>query len=247
MSPADQAEIQRHNAGVDRRISDFRSLRAEVRRQCVERLGAARLASLPAPIRSDVGEAIRTPAARCNEVQKYLAAKFEASLTVKPEEVTAGLWPAEREDVTGIERQIREAESKRRKWGKLQALYDVGPPPPTHLLIRGSERSPGAEVPPGFLRVLSRSETDAVVTCGSPYEGTSGRRRALARWLTEPGSPALALAARVIVNRIWTHLFGQGIVSTADNFGAEGQRPTHPELLEWRAASWSRTAGASSI
>jgi hypothetical protein len=233
VSPADQAEIQRHNAGVDHRIAELRSRLTELRRRCADRLGEVRLAALPAPIRSDVREALRTPAARRNEVQKYLAAKFEASLTVNPEEVSAGLNPAEKEAVTVIERQIHEVETNRRKWGKLQALYDVGPPPTTHLLIRGSEQSPGAEVPPGFLRVLSRSETDAVATSGSPYEGTSGRRRALARWLTEPGSPASALVARVIVNRLWKQLFGQGIVSTADNFGAQGQRPTHPELLEW--------------
>ncbi len=233
VSPADQAEIQRHNAGVDRRIAELRSRLAEVRRRCADRLGEVRLASLPAPIRADVKEALQTPAARRTEIQKYLAAKFEAFLKIKPEEISAWLSPAEKEAVKVVEQQIHEAEASRRKWGKLQSLYDVGPPPPTHLLIRGSEQSPGPEVPAGFLRVLSRSETDAVATFASPYEGTSGRRRALARWLTEPGSPSSALVARVIVNRVWKHLFGQGIVSTADNFGAQGQRPTHPELLEW--------------
>jgi len=62
---------------------------------------------------------------------------------------------------------------------------------------------------------------------------TSGRRTALARWLTDPVSPASALLARVMVNRIWQHLFGQGIVPTSENFGRNGLPPTHPQLLEW--------------
>src|SRR5262249_43079736 len=61
---------------------------------------------------------------------------------------------------------------------------------------------------------------------------TSGRRRAFVQWLTQPGHP---LTARVLVNRIWLHHFGEGIVATPDNFGLKGALPTHPALLDWLA------------
>src|SRR5262249_50062603 len=157
--------------------------------------------------------------------------KFAASLAIQPEQVAAALSAAEKETVQALEAQVAVTEARRRKWGKIQALYDVGPPPPTHLLIRGSEQSTGVEVPPGFLRGVCRSAAEAIVRSGPPHEGTSGRRTALARWLTDAGSPASALVARVMVNRVWKHLFGQGIVPTPENFGVQGQPPTHPELL----------------
>jgi hypothetical protein len=65
---------------------------------------------------------------------------------------------------------------------------------------------------------------------------TSGRRLALAKWVSDWDSPAGALAARVYVNRVWQHLFGRGIVETSENLGQSGAEPTHPELFEWLAA-----------
>ena len=87
------------------------------------------------------------------------------------------------------------------------------------------------EVRPGFLSVLARAD---VPTTLPPADGrpTSGRRRALAEWIASPENP---LTARVMVNRIWQHHFGRGIVSTPSNFGKMGALPTHPELLDWLA------------
>ena len=68
-----------------------------------------------------------------------------------------------------------------------------------------------------------------------PDGRTSGRRLALAQWLTSRDNP---LPARVMVNRIWHHHFGRGIVATLDNFGKMGEQPTHPELLDWLAVEF---------
>ncbi len=160
-------------------MKELRDRLNALRRPHLDRLFETRLAALPESIRAEVKEALRTPAGKRNPRQKDLARKYEAPLKVKPEEVAASFNPAEREAVKALEKRITATESSRRKPGKIQALFDVGTPPRTHLLIRGSEQSPGPEVRPGFLRVLCRSDGQAVVASPPPHDGTTGRRLAL--------------------------------------------------------------------
>ncbi len=133
--------------------------------------------------------------------------------------------------------------AQKRRVGRIQAMYDVGPAPVTHLLKRGQFETPGAVVQAGFLSVLCDSPGDAVVHSQPTSETDSGRRLAFARWVTQKDSRAAALVARVYVNRIWQHLFGEGLVPTPDNFGVQGEAPTHPELLEWLTAEFQGPAG----
>lgn len=91
------------------------------------------------------------------------------------------------------------------------------------LHLRGDPERPGEEVPRRWLKMLGGQQV--------PADAGSGRRQ-LAQWLTAPTNP---LAARVMVNRIWQHHFGKGLVQTPNDFGTRGQRPTHPELLDWLA------------
>ncbi len=111
-----------------------------------------------------------------------------------------------------------------------------GPPngpglPPTRILIRGDYRQPGEAVEAGFLSAIAGKTEPAVIESDRYRQfPTRGWRTTLAKWITSPENP---LTARVMVNRIWQHHFGRGIVATPSDFGVNGERPTHPELLDW--------------
>jgi hypothetical protein len=106
--------------------------------------------------------------------------------------------------------------------------------PETFVLVRGNAHVRGDKVEPGFPQILG---APAPVITSPPGGRTTGRRRALADWIASPDNP---LAARVLVNRIWQHHFGRGIVRTPNDFGLQGERPTHPELLDWLAGEFLR-------
>lgn len=114
--------------------------------------------------------------------------------------------------------------------------------PETHFLHRGSTEQKRGVATQGFLRVLlktpdAESQWRWQPPTGAPY---SGRRRSLALWMTDPAEGAGHLLARVIVNRLWQHHFGQGLVATPNDFGAQGSPPSHPELLDWLAGELIR-------
>ena len=108
----------------------------------------------------------------------------------------------------------------------------------THLLNRGDVNQKKEAVDSGLLQVLNaESVKTSRWTVPKPENATTEFRRAtLANWITDPNNVSGQLAARVIVNRVWQHHFGQGIVATPNDFGFQGDRPTHPKLLDWLAA-----------
>jgi hypothetical protein len=238
VSPAEKAEIDGHNAEIENQVQALARQIDELVRPYREKLLETKLAGLPEQIRADVKAALSTPADKRNEVQKYLAGKFEGQLKISGDEVMAAQSEADRQAAARLSAETADLNGRRRKYGKIQALWDVGTIPPTCRLIRGNYETPGPEVPQGYLRVLCDADSAAISDAVAPHAGTSGRRKALAQWLTDRHSRAGALAARVMVNRVWQHLFGKGLVSTPENFGFGGAAPSHPELLEWLASEF---------
>ena len=117
------------------------------------------------------------------------------------------------------------------------ALWDRGDPSPTYIYRKGDPEKPSRRVGPGVPSVLTDGKTPFVVAPPWPGAKKTGRRLALAKWLVRPDHP---LTARVMVNRLWKHHFGRGLVATLQNFGQTGARPTHPELLDWLAREFVR-------
>ncbi|MDP8980680.1 MAG: PSD1 and planctomycete cytochrome C domain-containing protein [Acidobacteriota bacterium] len=120
--------------------------------------------------------------------------------------------------------QLRKLSSKYPYFKKAYAVTE-GTPANARIFIKGEPKTPGAEVPRGFLTILGGQKLPT-------GEKGSGRLE-LADWIADPKNP---LTARVLVNRVWQWHFGRGIVATPDDFGARGEPPSHPELLDYLAS-----------
>ncbi len=239
--PAEKQEIDRHNADLDRQLKPLRGQLAAIRKPYEQRLLDQKLLDIPEVLRADTKAAVNTPAEKRSDLEKYLVKKLGAMLAVSATEAETALSVEDHAWYRAIEDRIRPIEAQRRSYEKLEALYDVGPPPPSYFLRRGNHETPIVEVQPGVLTVLTPAEKSPIITAQDARSQTSGRRLAFARWLTDPDTPASGLVARVMINRIWQQLFGEGIVNPPDNFGRTGAAPTHPELLDWLATEFVRT------
>lgn len=130
------------------------------------------------------------------------------------------------------DKQIKELQSAIPKQPLIRALWDRGVPSPSYIYRRGEFTNPGRLVGPGLPSMLTDGKTPFDVKPPYPGAKSTGRRLAFAKWLVQDDHP---LTARVMINRIWFHHFGRGLVKSLGNFGNTGVRPSHPELLDWMA------------
>ena len=232
-------DIDEHNEPLDRRIEKLQKQLNRLEWSADVRLLPRLLEKIPEVDRKAVKKAFGPPEGRSAEDKRILG-NYAQELATTEEERDGVRTEEERERVKQLDQQVKQISSGKRNHGWIQALYDTGRPPTTRFLIRGEVSRPGRPVRNGFLAVLCESDAAALQAESKPVGETSGRRLALARWLTNPDSAAAALAARVQVNRVWHHLFGRGIVATPGNFGLSGSGPTHPQLLDWLANDFVR-------
>ncbi|MCG8600697.1 MAG: DUF1553 domain-containing protein, partial [Verrucomicrobiales bacterium] len=168
---------------------------------------------------------------------RLLVEKLQVALVIPNQEQPASVQEI-RAEVDELSRAIEILKSKMIPPLTIRALWDRGEPSPTYTHRRGNPTSPGRLVGPGVPAVLTDGRTPFKVIPPFP-DGTpkTGRRLAFATWLTEPEHP---LTARVMVNRIWYHHFGRGLVGTLENFGLQSEPPSHPELLDWLALEFMK-------
>ena len=159
------------------------------------------------------------------------------------------------EDTEGIEPRSEDSEECEQLRRQVEALEQNLPEEPQMGLVLGGSdlsaspylrsgnlRVKGADIPPGFLSVLTKghpnwrgNEWTKWRPKGDPKSKQAQPRAAFAYWMTDVENGAGPIVARVVVNRIWQHYFGEGLVRTTSDFGVQGEEPDHPELLEWLA------------
>ena len=115
----------------------------------------------------------------------------------------------------------------------VMVMQEMDKPRETHVLQRGAYDAPGEKVAPGVPEALLGAWPPAAA--GGALDAAPRNRLGLAQWLTNRDHP---LTARVVVNRFWQQLFGTGLVKTSENFGLQGESPSHPELLDWLAVEF---------
>jgi hypothetical protein len=173
---------------------------------------------------------ITRPLATTDEVERWEGEKLRR---VKEAEgrLTAAQDPERRK---ALEEEVRRLKEAPAPYDFALSIAENGPDvKPTHVLSRGRVESPGAEVNPAFPAVFGLPTPE--LPRPAPGASSTGRRRVLAEWIASPRNP---LTARVLVNRLWQHHFGTGLVKTPDDFGRTGIPPTHPALLDYLAAEF---------
>jgi hypothetical protein len=184
---------------------------------------------------ADIQEILLMDPEKRNEQQKQWAVQAEKLLAGKSDEAVNKLKGDKKERYEALKKELAKFDHlKPEPLPTAMAITDAGrESPPTYRLATGNFRKPQEEVQPGFPGFLGASEP--AVRPSSDQSDSTGRRSALARWLTQPDHP---LTARVMMNRVWQHHFGEGIVGTSNDFGAMGDEPTHPLLLDWLAVEF---------
>jgi len=236
---AEREEHQRLAQRVERQVKALQDSLVMIAGPLRDQLIEERLPDLDAAGRAAVLAAVNAPKEKRTKEQEALLQKHAKAAKISDDDL-AKRFP----EYAAVRDQVRKAITEREKerpkpLETLAVFVETDPKPPAHhVLLRGQHNAPGKEVQPGVPAVLCGPKNTFEVPPRPEEQVSSGRRTAFARWVTSPDNP---LFARVMVNRIWQHHFGAGLVSTPDNLGQSGAKPSHPELLDYLAAEFVRS------
>jgi hypothetical protein len=226
-----EADRQR-KAEVESQIKEIATQRSKKQEAYIVATFESEIAKLPSEVQAEVRTAHDTAEKERSDAQNKLIKKYPSTV------VTAGnLYLFDKKAAADLATFTTKQETLRKaipleEYVRCLTEPHQQSPPTTFVFSRGNFSAPLVEVEPRELTVLDPQGTASYVDRIENIP-TTGRRYQYAQWLTSAEHPLLA---RVIVNRIWAHHFGRGIVDTPGDFGALGGRPSHPQLLDWLAA-----------
>lgn len=236
---AHRDEWQRRNTFIDQQVKALQTGLTAFAQTLRQQFLEERLKNLAGATRAKVIEAVGTVKAKLTAEHRALLKTYAKAIAISDEDLARRFpeYAALRDQV--VKTTAAREKDRPRPLEKVSAFVETDPKPPVHhVLRRGQHNRPGEEVAPGALAALSTPANVFRIEARPAGLISTGRRTAFARWVTSPDNP---LFARVMVNRIWQHHFGTGLVATPDNLGRSGSRPTHPELLDYLATEFVRT------
>jgi len=218
-------------ADVEAEAKKLADEKAAKQKQYIDEALAKHLEKFEESLRKELRAAYDTPADKRTPEQKKLLAD-NPSVNINPGVLYQYNQKAA-DELKAMDAKIAEIRGRKPREDFISALTEPSDKlPVTYLFHRGDPKQPKEAVPPGTLSILGPPGQALDLPERNPDLATSGRRLAFSRWLTSGTNP---LVARVLVNRVWLHHFGRGLVGTPSDFGALGERPTHAELLDWLA------------
>lgn len=228
------AEDRAKAAAVEKEAQALIAERDKKQKEYIEAALVKELEKFPAEQRAELRTAFETPDAKRTPEQKQLLKK-NPSMNINPGVLYQYNQKAA-DELKAYDPKIAEIRGKKPVEDFVQAMTEVpGQVPVTHLFHRGDHLQPKDAIKPGEIEILQPIAHHAEIPEKNSTLSSSGRRLAYAQWLTGNEHP---LVARVIVNRIWLNHFGRGLVGTPADFGFTGEKPSHPELLDWLAAEF---------
>lgn len=227
---------EEHNQKITSKIEQLKQKLNERTAKVLKLQREKNIQSLPESDRETILIAFSTKASQQTDEQKRLLKKHIKLLNPSSEELKK-LDVEYKKETDDLQNQMQALKAKMKQEPRIRALWSRGSPSPTYILKRGNYLTPGRLVEPGAPEALTKHAKPFDNIILEENGKDVGRRLAFAKWLTRPDNP---LTARVMVNRVWLHHFGRGIVNTPGNFGRAGEKPSHPELLDWLANEFVR-------